>query len=666
MSAPVGRVPRPRSPLRRWLVALVWWLLAALAAGWGAPPAAAAPLPAAPAATTADAALRVQLSSVSVTGATPQATVTVTGRVTNATSASLYDVRARLWRSTTGLRTAEAVERALTASATPPGDALSASLGHSFAVTPPTGWLTAGASADFVVSGTLAELGFTADASYWVGADLTAATAVEGAWDASGRARLLATVPGATAPHVVTVVTLDSAPRRLRPNLFADDALAAELAAGGRLRRLLEVAGNPGVTWLVDPALVVEAEDMADGYRVVAGDGSEPGQGAAGAAEWLAAFRGLPTANGYQTLYARPDLVGRSTAASAVVLDWALAATSASDLVLPVVVLAERIDATALPALDRRSLPVLQPTVAPAAAWWSWGGAGVASALTLDDPLASPLLPDGPAARASAALARARAAGLQIRIVRTSDAAAIDAAATPGWCVRGRLADLLDGEPIPVDELPAPPDAPGALTPALLGRLQQLEKSLTAYGAAAPTTGLAEEAPALAAGAASESWLADPAERIAYLTLVEQRSGVAGLSRGVGLTVASTVTLSADNSQFPATVTNTLDDPIVVRVVAESENSARLRVDPSDWATIRPGESYSALLTAVPAGSGIVGVDLHVEARDAVRLSKPVRVSVEATNLGMIGWIIVAVSGAVLVVSTVWRIRQMRRRKGNP
>ncbi len=664
MSAPVGREPRRRGPHPWWLRALLGTLILTLAPGLSpvlaAPPRAAAAPPAAAAAAPG---LRVELSGATVSGSTPDAVVTVTGRVTNATAAPVFDVRARLWRSTVPLRSPQAVEDALAADGAPSGGALSAEPTHSFAVTIPSGSLASGAASEFTVSGTLGQLGWGADASFWVGADLTAASAVEGAWDVTGAGRLPATVPGRTAPRIVTVVALDDTPRRLRPDLFADDTLADALAPSGRLRRLVDVARTPGYTWLVDPALVVAATDMADGYRVVDGGGVRDGTGAAAAQSWLAAFRTLPTSAGFQMLYARPDLVGDG-GASTVVLDWALSATSASDLLLPVAVLADRIDATALAALDRRSLPVVQPTTRPGAAWWSWDGAGVASALPLDAPLDSPLLGDDPAARASAALARARAAGDQVRLVRSAEAAAIDAAATPGWAVRSGLGALLDAEPEPVEALSAPPDAPGALTPALLARLQRIEQNLALYGSAAPDTGLADEASALAASGAAEAWLADPAGRAAYLGLIEQRSGIANLDR-IGLSAAGTVTLSADNSQFPATISNGLDDPITVRVVAESENSVRLRVEPSDWVTLRPGDRFSALLTAVPAASGVVDVTLHVESADGLRLSAPVRVTVEATNLGTIGWIIVAVSGTVLVASTTWRIRQMRRRKGN-
>lgn len=674
MSAPVGREPRRRGPQPRWPYALLCSLVAALLPALAAPPAAAAPPPAtspatappaafaAPAAA-AGAGLRVDLTGATVTGSGPDAVLTVTGRVTNATAAPVFDVRARLWRSPAPLRSGEAVEDALAADATPSGGALNAVPTNSFAVTTPAGSLAPGVTAAFAVSGTLAQVGLGGDASFWVGADLTAATRLDGAWEVTGAGRLLATVPGKAAPRIVTVVALDDTPRRLRPDLFADDELATSFAAGGRLRRLVEAAGTPGYTWLVDPALVAAATDMADGYQVVDGAAARPGTGAVAAQDWLTALRALPTSAGFQTLYARPDLVGGG-GASAVVLDWALSATSASDLLLPVAVLADRVDAPALAALDRRSLPVLQPTARPGTAWWSWDGAGVASALPLDAPLASPVLGDGATARASAALARARAAGDQVRLVRSPDAAAVDAAATPAWAVRAGLATLLDGDPSPVDTLPTPPDAAGAVTPAVLARLQRIEQGLLTYGSAAPTTGLADEASALAASGASETWLADPAGRASYMTLLEQRSGIAKLDL-VGLTAPGTVTLSADNSQFPATISNGLDDPITVRVVAESENSVRLRVEPSDWVTLRPGDRFSAPLTAVPAASGVVDVTLHVESADGVRLSGPVRVTVEATNLGTIGWIIVAVSGTVLVASTTWRIRQMRRRKGN-
>lgn len=78
-------------------------------------------------------------------------------------------------------------------------------------------------------------------------------------------------VPRAT--RLAVVVPMTSAPRRTAGDVFLDDALAAEVAPGGRLRRLL--AASAGWTLAVDPALVEDLAVMASaaGYDVAAATG---------------------------------------------------------------------------------------------------------------------------------------------------------------------------------------------------------------------------------------------------------------------------------------------------------------------------------------------------------------------------------------------------------
>ncbi|WP_333766463.1 DUF6049 family protein [Streptomyces sp. IBSBF 2435] len=73
--------------------------------------------------------------------------------------------------------------------------------------------------------------------------------------------------------------------------IFMDDELASELASGGRLRAMIDLARNLPVTWIVDPDLLATVEFMTKGYRV-AGPGGDvtkttPGVGAAAARQWL-------------------------------------------------------------------------------------------------------------------------------------------------------------------------------------------------------------------------------------------------------------------------------------------------------------------------------------------------------------------------------------------
>ncbi|WP_431775469.1 DUF6049 family protein [Streptomyces cucumeris] len=97
--------------------------------------------------------------------------------------------------------------------------------------------------------------------------------------------------------------------------VFRDDALRSSLGPGGRLRRLVEAGRDQPVTWVIDPDLIVQAQAMADGYRVArTPGGTDPqdaaeGEGGDAAADWLAALRKAVHGRDVIALpYADPDL----------------------------------------------------------------------------------------------------------------------------------------------------------------------------------------------------------------------------------------------------------------------------------------------------------------------------------------------------------------------
>ncbi len=60
--------------------------------------------------------------------------------------------------------------------------------------------------------------------------------------------------------------------------------------------------------------------------------------------------------------------------------------------------------------------------------------------------------------------------------------------------------------------------------------------------------------------------------------------------------------------------------------------------------------------------NGLVIARAHVATADGHRVTPDTSITVEITDLGVVAWIIVTVSGLVLVAATVFRIRQVRRR----
>lgn len=61
-------------------------------------------------------------------------------------------------------------------------------------------------------------------------------------------------------------------PRRDSQGRFYDDALAGELTPTGRLTRLVDAAADHPVTWVVDPALLADADAMTRPYQLVGSD----------------------------------------------------------------------------------------------------------------------------------------------------------------------------------------------------------------------------------------------------------------------------------------------------------------------------------------------------------------------------------------------------------
>ncbi|MFD7295965.1 DUF6049 family protein [Streptomyces sp. NPDC059897] len=79
--------------------------------------------------------------------------------------------------------------------------------------------------------------------------------------------------------------------------VFDDDSLAGLFAPGGRLREVVEAGKGRDVSWVLDPDVVIAAQEMSTGYRVAKNsDSASPqdtteGTGQGAARSWLTALR---------------------------------------------------------------------------------------------------------------------------------------------------------------------------------------------------------------------------------------------------------------------------------------------------------------------------------------------------------------------------------------
>ncbi|QIK72325.1 hypothetical protein G7070_08645 [Propioniciclava coleopterorum] len=378
------------------------------------------------------------------------------GTVTNTSDAPLRTLTVSLWRSSRPLVSREAVEKALTEKTTTEGGTVG---GQTATVT-----LTAadqeiqpGQTTAFSVDAATSNLGLGATASYWVGVDAAGRAVGETPIRTLGTLRTLAQVPRQDVP-VASVVELSSRPRQIKADLFTDDGLAEELSTG-RLRALLDAAAARDTDWFVDPGLLAEVRDMADGYFVTSGTERVRGEGEAAAAAWLEAFEALDASRGHTGLFGTPDLSASGTARFPALQEDAVTAGARVESPGSRAVLLVSPDAAALKRVEPLGAPVLALGVRLPAAVSRAGGVTV---VEVDPPSFSPtaLLPDTPVNRRNTLAAQALAGGGQVRWLRTAADVASDADPLPAGFRRAPLADVL-GTP-PAEWTPTRPRAPAS------------------------------------------------------------------------------------------------------------------------------------------------------------------------------------------------------------
>ncbi len=254
----------------------------------------------------------ITLTSIEPALPSPDSTVTLKGTVTNTSPGVLSNLQAIFWRAPNlPLLTGEALNRSLTWPADEPlGERLIDNYQNIPTETNRT--LAPGKSTPFTVRATMDELNFSLENGvYLIGVHVRGRTEVNGADITLGRARVflpVQTAKPANSVQMTSVVILNSRPSRVGTSKFSDDHLAREVAAGGRLDRLIKAADADNVSFAIDPALIDELRTMKSGYSVIGSDaGTDKGQSAA--TRWLEKFESVKsTRDGFQLLYGSPDI----------------------------------------------------------------------------------------------------------------------------------------------------------------------------------------------------------------------------------------------------------------------------------------------------------------------------------------------------------------------
>lgn len=575
--------------------------------------------------------------------AEPDAVVQLSGTLINTSASRISYVNVHFWRSQDPITTRAALDGALASEATDPLGARLFSDEMNLDPVTGEGYLSPGERARFTVRATIAQLDFRAtDAIYLLGVHVRGIPEGAAGNETVGRGRILAVAT--RSPLTATeVVELTAAPTRLADGDFRDESLLTEIA--GRLDALLALAERPGATLLVDPSLLSEAEALGTAHTVAGVD--RPGRPEA--ADWAARVRRLIRGGAALRLPFADPALARSQASGD--LDGVLARSEAIPTAatgrLPV-------------AADLRSFAtdelVSRVRAAGVTTILADNAAGPGGLGDLVPVASSTLSGMGPGGSRSTAQQLTRRLAEEFlapspRVYVIREAADADALLAPSDPLR-----VL----VPLGRVPARATlGPAAPVPApwlrLSDRLRDLDGSTDFLK---DLTGIDEGAAVDLV--AARAWSARFTSEQQALDFVAANP-VATLDPGqVTISAARQFVMGARTSSFPVTVTNRMPTPVTVRLVFDSDAPQRIDVPPTELVTISPGENLTLNVEPHASANGVVDVSARLQTRGGTEFGEAVPIEVTATDLGRVGWILIIVSGAVVLGGTFWRIRAVQ------
>jgi Family of unknown function (DUF6049) len=638
----------------------------------------------------------IRLTSMAPALPKPDSTVTLTGNVTNISDVQLTNLQAIFWRAPGDpILNAEALNRTLASAANEP---LGARLENNYQNIPAETdrTLEPGETTTFTLKATVAELAFPlADSVYLIGVHVRGRITLNGADITLGRARTFLPMQTQKTPNTLqmtSVVILNSRPSLLRGSEFVNNHLATEVASDGRLDRLIDAADADNVSFAVDPALIDELRAMKGGYTVRGSDASTT-DGQSAASRWLDKFDSLKSnRDGFRLIYGSPDIAALVHSGQARVLDQAQLAGRTVDGLsgLPILVLptggaadaqtlaaAQDLDPTAILLSDvstTQPRPLLATGKAPVVSFTAnsfGGGPGPDprnTAVHIQQRMLADTWIEANASPAGSTLGR-------VRVVTNAAQAAGDAGSDdPPWIRRGTLSELLRSQPADWDQQLNYPKAARAdeLSDSQVRSIRQLARSQATYAdlLADPDTEKVAAATSLAR-AASGTWRgARGAMRAFVRPQIAELDDI--LHNKVEIRTSRKVTTVARQGRFPITVRNTLpasDSPgsltnaVRVRLVFNSSVEQRLTVRPLDLGVIRAEANVAATAEVDAKANGTVPVTAQLTTTTGRLIGRPMTIQVTATQAGTTGWIIVLISGPVLLAGVALRIRQVARER---
>lgn len=588
----------------------------------------------------------------------PDQLITITGTVRNNTSQTVENSSVHFWRSTRPITEHAELEQVLTSGAAhPQGNRVTNSKENYQDL----GELSPGASMKFTVSATIRELALSSrtDAVYLLGALVRSNSSTQGPRNV-GRGRAFA-VATKKPLQVSTVVKLTTRPTLLDNTDFQDNSLESRLV--GELSELLTAAEKPGTYTLLDPSLLVEAQVLA-GEHTVAGQAAPPSETADDFVKRLTSLIGtgrvmrLPFGNpDLARLHAAGDLSGLEAA-----LGWSETALKASGLGTTLA------DVPLVADLGGNDSQDLALTLALHDFQKVFGNTFPSSgeiSTTNHEVKAHALRVssmDLPGIGPGNTFTRAQISGRRLAEELLGEKTTIH-------MVR-EAADISRAELLAGSETAAPLPEPSGQArygvpaeqitswPKLRSQIQgifdstQLLEELTGSDRTALNATIAARAFNSAFQSEQEAMdfvSATPSEKLT--------------PSAIRLSAASQFVMGSETNNFPVTISNPLPITVKVRVQFVSDSPNRIRVAPSELVTLGPGEHRTVSISPSTTANGVVTVRAQLTTEQGTVFGSVVPVEITATGLGRVGWIIIVISGAVVVGGTFLRIRAVQRER---
>ncbi len=712
---------------RRAAFLIVALFLAAFATpGFVAPASAAPPGATPPTVTTVDAnqQVTVELTNITPLSPGPKDTLRVAGRVVNHTGAQLSSVAVSLHR---GRAVASRTE--LHDLRTSPVDQVSATGSQPVG----DGKLAPGQSLSFLISTPMSQLELPSAGVYPL--QVLATGVRDGQFqpvDLDRASTFLPYIPAeqqTPATPLSWVVSLTAKPPRLADGTFASNDVVDSVAAGGRLRRLLDALGKArSATAVLDPTIIQALAIAASGSYPVAAPALNPTApitrhpASTDARSWLADLRAADNTSLIGLPYADTDIEAtlhagqRATADDALrrtsqVLDLGLLGASSrltSAVAVPPGGAVDTTGATYYRTAAKAKGLILNADAVPATGDNPGASAtvpGVGVRLLLNDSALSQLVTSGPAGNPRMAeqevVAELAEAHLEDGFAATPDEGASTSAAAPlliapgtgwnptqGWIDRlltdtGRLrwlqqvpvADLLASTPQPRARLQYPPAARNAELPAALVNSSANLASAAGGLFRTPVRGdipqprtpesIVRPIRDATLAAVSSSGRRDLSQGATFVDSA-QRS-FSALQQGVRVVASPQVTLTSRSGKVPVTLENDLQAAVDVSLVLTSIDRSRVTSGTVVQRTVRAGQKVQVEVEVHAASAGTFPVKLALFSPDGQPLGTPAQVLVRSTTYGVVATVFTIVALSILGLAVIIRaIRGLVRRSRRP